>query len=653
MNEGKWFRTEWDYTSDMDLVNFQDVSVTFGALPLLDRVHLQVEKGQRLCLLGRNGEGKTTILRLISGEMEPDGGVITLHKGVKVAGLPQELPPGLGGSVYDVVAGGLGRVGALLEEYQRLAKRLAKGADTAITSKVALLQEELDGSQGWEIRQHVHMVLTRLSLDPDVRFETLSVGFRRRVLLARALVAAPDLLLLDEPTNHLDLPSISWMEEFLEKYRGTIIFVTHDRIFLQKLATRIVEVDRGRLVHWTCGYQKFLERKQATLEVEEAQREQFNRKLAKEEEWIRKGIKARRTRNEGRIRALIKMREEQQAWRKSAGSTRIQIQEAERTGKLVIEAAGISHGYGGDPLIKDFSIRIIRGDRIGIIGPNGVGKSTLLKILLGDMEPEMGRVRMGTGLEMVYFDQLRSEIDEDMTVQENIAEGKDMILINGVQLHVISYLKDFLFSPDRARSPVHTLSGGERNRLLLAKLFTRPSNLLVLDEPTNDLDMETLELLEERLLEYSGTILLVSHDRAFLNNVVTSTLVFEAHGAVVEYAGGYDDWIRQRPTQPDKEASGKRRAVGKKASRKGPGKKDCPRKLTFKEEKELESLPRRIEELEQEQKMIYGKMSSPEFYRNDGGKIRQAQARLEELKLALDEAYDRWEGLESLREERQ
>lgn len=635
----------------MALLSFQDVSVSFGGLPLLDRVHLQVEKGERICLLGRNGEGKTTILRLISGEIEPDGGVISLNKGIKVAGLSQELPPDLTGSVYDVVADGLGRIGALLEEYQQLTGNLDRGADKTAIKKIERLQEELEETQGWQIRQHVDMVLTRLSLDPDVRFETLSVGFRRRVLLARALVAEPDILLLDEPTNHLDLPSISWMEEFLQKYRGTIIFVTHDRIFLQKLATRIIEVDRGRLVNWECGYREFLERRQTALEVEGVQRDQFKRKLAKEEEWIRKGIKARRTRNEGRVRALIKMREVQQAWRKSAGSARMQIQEADRTGKLVIEAAGISHGYGGVPIIKDFSIRIIRGDRIGIIGPNGVGKSTLLKILLRDIEPEKGRIRTGTRIEVVYFDQLRAQIDEEMTVQENIAEGKNMLLINGVQRHVIGYLKDFLFSPERARSPVRILSGGERNRLLLARLFTKPSNVLVMDEPTNDLDMETLEVLEERLLEYSGTILLVSHDRAFLNNVVTSTLVFEDNGVVTEYAGGYDDWINQRPGQNDKKNSDKRNTIRKKASKKRLKKKeDRPRKLTFKEGGELERLPGRIEELEQERNRIYEQMSSPVFYRGDSGKISQTQARLEELEGELDETYDRWEELESLRE---
>ncbi|MFC1863138.1 ATP-binding cassette domain-containing protein [Thermodesulfobacteriota bacterium] len=633
----------------MALLSLQDVSISFGGLPLLDRVNLQVEKRERVCLLGRNGEGKTTLLKLISGENRPDGGTITLNKGIKIAGLSQELPLNLSGTVFDVVAAGLGRVGVLLDEYQQLTKILSKNTDEAIIDKLDRLQEELERAQGWQTRRHVDTVLTRLTLNPEAMFETLSVGFKRRVLLARALVADPDILLLDEPTNHLDLNSIIWMEEFLQKFRGTIIFVTHDRTFLQKLSTRVIELDRGCLVSWACGYRQFLKRKQAVQEVEEAQRSQFNRKLAKEEEWIRKGIKARRTRNEGRVRALLKLREEQHAWRKSAGSARIQIQEAERTGKLVIEATGISHGYGGDIIIKNFSTRIIRGDRIGIIGPNGIGKTTLLKLLLGDIIPEKGRIKSGARLEAVYFDQLRAQIDEEMTVLDNIADGKEMISINGAQRHVVGYLKDFLFSPDRARSPVRILSGGERNRLLLAKLFTHPSNVLVLDEPTNDLDMETLELLEERLLEYSGTILLVSHDRTFLNSVVTSTLVFESHGVITEYAGGYDDWIDQRPEQIDKKISSKKCPTKNTASRKR-AQRDRPRKLTFKEGKELKNLPMHIEELEHGQKRIYEQMSDPEFYKGDGGEISRTQARLEELELELDEALDRWEELESLRE---
>ncbi len=629
----------------MALLSLQDVSVSFGGPPLLEKANMQVEKGERVCLLGRNGEGKTTLLRLISGSMEPDNGVISLQKGTRVAGLSQELPTDLTGSVHEVVAGGLAGVGSMLEEYHQLTSRLAHGADEFMLKRMGRLQERLEGSQGWQIRQQVDKVLTRLSLEPDVRFETLSVGFRRRTLLAKALVAEPDILLLDEPTNHLDINAISWVEEFLQKYRGTLILVTHDRVLLQKLATRIIEIDRGRLVNWACGYRTFLERRQAVLDVEEVQRKQFNRKLAKEEEWIRKGIKARRTRNEGRVRALIKMREAQQAQRRQAGSARIQIPEAESTGKLVIEASKISHGYGGAVFIRDFSIKIMRGDRIGIIGPNGIGKSTLLKILLGEMAPDRGRVRTGTRLEAVYFDQLREQLDEDVTVQESVAGGNDTVQINGRQRHVISYLKDFLFTPDRARSPVRTLSGGERNRLLFARLFTRPSNVLVLDEPTNDLDMETLELLEERLLDYTGTILLVSHDRSFLNNVVTSTLVFEAGGVITEYAGGYDDWLRQRPRPADKKEPVRGRPSVKRRE-----KKDQPRKLTFREGKELEALPGRIERLEQEQKGLYEQMATPVFYRSPGDEISRARARVEELRQELEGAYERWEELESIRD---
>jgi ATP-binding cassette subfamily F protein uup len=629
----------------MALLSLQDVSISFGGPPLLEKANMQVEKGERVCLLGRNGEGKTTLLRLISGTMEPDNGVISLQKGTRVAGLSQELPTDLTGSVHEVVAGGLAGAGSMLEEYHQLTSRLAHGADEFMLRRMGRLQERLEGSQGWQIHQQVDKVLTRLSLEPDVRFETLSVGFRRRTLLAKALVAEPDILLLDEPTNHLDINAISWVEEFLQKYRGTLILVTHDRVLLQKLATRIIEIDRGRLVNWACGYGTFLERRQAILDVEEVQRKQFNRRLAKEEEWIRKGIKARRTRNEGRVRALIKMREAQQAQRRQAGSARIQIPEAESTGKLVIEASKISHGYGGAVFIRDFSIKIMRGDRIGIIGPNGIGKSTLLKILLGEMASDRGRVRTGTRLEAVYFDQLREQLDEDVTVQESVAGGNDTVQINGRQRHVISYLKDFLFTPDRARSPVRTLSGGERNRLLFARLFTRPSNVLVLDEPTNDLDMETLELLEEQLLDYTGTILLVSHDRSFLNNVVTSTLVFEAGGVITEYAGGYDDWLRQRPRPADKKEPVRGRPSVKRRE-----KKDQPRKLTFREGKELEALPGRIERLEQEQKGLYEQMATPVFYRSPGDEISRARARVEELRQELEGAYERWEELESIRE---
>jgi ABC transport system ATP-binding/permease protein len=630
----------------MAVLSLQDVSISFGGLPLLDKVTMQVEGGERVCILGRNGEGKTTLLRLIAGVIEPDGGRISLQKGASIAGLDQDLPANLAGSVYDVVAGGLSHIGEMLEEYHHLAILLKHSADVPALKRLDFLHHTIDKEKGWQIEQQIQTILSKLTLDPDTPFETLSVGFKRRVLFARALVAQPDILLLDEPTNHLDIDSIAWMEEFLLKFKGTIIFVTHDRMFLQRLAERIVEIDRGRLLSWACGYREYLERREAALEAEESQKDQFMKKLAKEEEWIRKGVKARRTRNEGRVQALMKMREEQQAWRRQMGEARITIQEADKTGKLVVEAEGISHGYGGTTLIKDFSARIIRGDRIGIIGPNGVGKTTLLNILLGRIATDKGRVRLGSRLEVVYFDQLREQLNEDMSVQDNIAEGKEILEINGNRRHVIGYLKDFLFSPDRARSPVRVLSGGERNRLLLARLFTRPSNVLVLDEPTNDLDMETLDLLEDRLINYSGTILLVSHDREFLNNVVTGTLVFEGNGVVAEYPGGYDDWLSQRPVQTEE----KTKHPIKKPITKRDEKKDKPRKLTFKEGKELETLPGIIESLEQEQKGIYAQMADPTFYKGLGDNIPRLQTRLDEIEEELKAAYARWEELEEIKE---
>jgi ATP-binding cassette subfamily F protein uup len=619
----------------MALVSIQDVSVSFGGPLVLEHVDLQVEKGERVALIGRNGEGKTTLLRLIDGQLAPNSGRIILEKGTSVAGLAQDLPHGLTGSVREVVGGRLG-ASSPLTEY-------------ALGSGDPALRPAAGEAQGPQDHQ-VATVLTRLSLDPEDRFENLSVGFRRKVLLARALAAEPDLLLLDEPTNHLDISTITWLEGYLQKYRGTLILITHDRVFLRKLATRIVELDRGRLVNWVCGYRTFLERREAALEVEESQRIRFMRKLAKEEAWIRQGIKARRTRNEGRVRALMKLRAEQQALRTQTGSVRIQIEEAQRAGKMVIEAEGISHSYGRDPLINNFSTRIMRGDRIGIIGPNGIGKTTLLRILLGETMPQKGRVRRGTRLEVIYFDQLHGQLDEDRSVQENIADGKELLDLGGGQRHVIGYLKDFLFSPDRARSPVRILSGGERNRLLLARLFSRPSNVLVLDEPTNDLDMETLELLEERLLEYSGTILLVSHDREFLNGVVTSTLVFEEKGVVTEYAGGYDDWLMQRPQSSEKSPSGREATNGKAGARKQRERRERPRKLTFKETRELQALPSHIEELESEQKGLYERLADPKFYKEAGEKISGAKARLDELEQALEQAYARWQELESIRE---
>lgn len=615
----------------MALISLQDVSISFGGPPLLEHVDLQVEKGERLALIGRNGEGKTTLLRLISGTATPDSGRIAVQA-TSVATLTQDLPDGLEGSVAGVVSGELQAPSPGYDP-------LSDDPDGPIVMKAKNPQAH-----------QVATVLTRLSLNPGDRFESLSVGFKRRVLLARALVSDPDLLLLDEPTNHLEIAAITWLEEYLKKYRGTLILVTHDRDFLRKLATRIIELDRGRLSNWACGFSAFLERREAALEVEEAQRHRSLRKLSKEEAWIRQGIKARRTRNEGRVRALMALRAEQQALRTRAGGVKIQIGEARPTGKLVIEALGITHSYGREPLIRDFSIKIMRGDRIGIIGPNGIGKTTLLRLLLGKIMPQQGQVRQGAHLQPVYFDQLRAQLDEDRTVQENIAEGKEILELNGARRHVIGYLKDFLFPADRARSPVRILSGGERNRLLLARLFARPSNVLVLDEPTNDLDMETLELLEERLLDYSGTILLVSHDREFLNNVVTSTLVFEENGKVTEYPGGYDDWLRQRSQIPERKAAGPKANKARGGDRRQQEKGGKPRKLTFKEARELETLPLQIEALEAEQKALYERMADPAFYKEAGKKIGAARTRLDEVGRSLEEAYARWQALESIRE---
>ncbi len=629
----------------MAILSLQDVSISFGGPPLLDKINLQIEKGERVCILGRNGEGKTTLLKLIGGIIRPDNGAISIQKGNSVAGLSQDLPRNLTGTIHEVVAGGLSKVGELLEEYHRLSNNLSQNQDDSALRKITDIQEKLDRLGGWEINRQVDEIISKLALDPDASFDSLSVGYKRRTILAKALVTKPDLLLLDEPTNHLDIASITWMEEFLEKYPGTIILVTHDRMFLQKLATRIIEIDRGRILNWACGYSDFLKRRQEVLETEEIHRHQFSKKLAQEEIWIRKGIKARRTRNEGRVRALLKMREEQKGWRIKSGTSKITIQDAFTSGKLVIEASDISHGYGDKTVIRNFSTKIIRGDRIGIIGPNGIGKSTLLKILLGEITPGNGTVKQGTRLETIYFDQLREQLDENATVEENIADGKDTVIINNAPRHVIGYLKDFLFTPERARSPVRILSGGERNRLLLARLFTRSSNLLVLDEPTNDLDMETLELLEERLLEYGGTILLVSHDRAFLNNVVTSTIVFEENGSIAEYPGGYDDWIIQRPVPVSQE-----KQVKTPKPKKEHKKKEQPRKLTFKESRELEELPSLIELLEQEQRDLYKQMSDPEFYKNSGKKITGYKSRVEEIEVELLSAYDRWEELESIKE---
>ena len=631
----------------MALVSLQDVKVSFGGPLLLEGIDLSIDRGERVCLVGRNGTGKSTIMRLISGEVKPDGGKIVYQQGVRITLLTQEVPHSLFGSVFDVVSSAFGEQGQLLAAYHHVSSKLAHDQSEKLMAELEDVQHRFESAGGWQMQQRVEEILTRLQLPEDAEFSELSGGLKRRVLLAKALAGQPDLLLLDEPTNHLDIDSISWLEEFLLSFGGTLLFVTHDRALLQKLATRIVDLDRGRLTSWPGSYQTYLELKQAALDAEAVENAKFDKKLATEEVWIRQGVKARRTRNEGRVRALKELRRTRSERREVTGTARMQMQDAERTGKLVIEAQDVSYGYSDRPVIRDFSTTIIRGDKVGIIGPNGSGKTTLLKILLGDLKPQKGTLRLGTNLEVAYLDQHRAQLDDEKTVQDNVANGSDHVTINGNRRHVIGYLQDFLFAPARARSPVKVLSGGERNRLLLAKLFTKPSNVLVLDEPTNDLDIETLDLLEELLMDYPGTVLLVSHDRAFINNVVTSTLALEGDGKVNEYVGGYDDWLRQ--SQRKIEVSAVPVKIEEKKAASGP-QKEKSRRLTFKEQKELETLPKRIEELETEQQQIIAVMADPAFYRESGKKVTETKARLEVVEKELVESYARWEALAALQE---
>jgi ATP-binding cassette subfamily F protein uup len=594
----------------MSLVSIRNVHLSFGGLDLLDDLSVQIDSNEKVCLVGRNGAGKSTLLKVIDREVEPDDGMVEHKKGIRVSRLSQEIQEDLKGAVFQIVSGGLQGV-----------SRLENG----------------------EGERWVNTVVSRLGLDGKAEFSLLSGGTKRRCLLARALVADPDLLILDEPTNHLDIDSIAWLEEFLSKRRGALLFVSHDRAFVRKLATRIVELDRGKITSWPGDWEKFVLRKREALETESKQRAVFDKKLAEEEAWKRKGIRARRTRNEGRVRELQKLRQEKRARLDVLGKVQMTAQEAERSGKKVLVAKNVGFSYGEKPLLKGLSTTVMRGDKIGIIGPNGVGKTTLLMLLTGQLKPSEGSLRIGERLEIAYLDQLREELLDDKTVIENVVAQGDTVTIHGRSKHIIGYLKDFLFTPDAARSPVRNLSGGERNRLLLAKLFAKPSNLLVVDEPTNDLDVDTLELLEERLVEYSGSILLVSHDREFLNNVVTSTLVFEGDGKIVEYAGGYDDWLHQRETNEETSGPHKRKKTPRVRE-----KKLSVRKLTFKERLELEQLPGKIEALEEELEQLREKMADPDFYKTDGALIKDAVSRMEVLEPQLEEIYGRWEQLELL-----
>ena len=637
----------------MPLLTLRDVHVGFRGPPLLDGVTCHVEAGQRIGLLGRNGAGKTTLMRLIAGTLRPDAGEVTVAPGATVALLQQDVPQDLEGPIHGVVATGLAAAG---------------GAGSESPDDAA------DPEAAWRARHAVDQILSRMGLDGDAPFQSLSAGLKRRVLLARALVSAPDLLLLDEPTNHLDIDAVEWLEEFLGRWNGTLMFVTHDRAFLRRLAGRILEIDRGRIFDWSCDYDTFLVRKEALLAAEERQNALFDKKLAQEEAWIRTGIKARRTRNEGRVRALEQMRRVRGERRNVVGRMQLQIQEADRSGGLVAALDKVSFERESRPILHDLSAAVMRGDRIGIIGPNGAGKTTLLRLLLGTLAPTSGSVRLGTNLRIASFDQLRDQLDDDKTVADNVSDGYETVQVGGQPRHVVGYLQDFLFGPERARTPVKFLSGGERNRVLLARLFAKPANVIVLDEPTNDLDAETLEMLEERLVEFSGTVLVVSHDRAFLDNVVTSTLVFEPVDggpgepppgrplyAVREYVGGYADWLRQRPRPP---ATGTPMPAARPALR--PRADESPtaaanasasagtvaspavrkRKLSFKEQQELAALPALIESLEQEIARLHAAMAAPDFYRQPGDVLAGHQSLLRESEQRLLTAFARWETLE-------
>ena len=599
----------------MPLVSLDRVSIAFGHLPLLAGASLQVERRERVCVIGRNGSGKSTLLRMIGGELVPEAGSVWHQPGLRIGSLAQDVPLDDPRSVFTVVSEGLGHL------------------------------TEMDD---WHKEQLVRRTLSRLGLPSGASVHTLSGGWRRRVLLARALVSQPDLLLLDEPTNHLDIETMTWLESLLVDYPGAVVFVTHDRVFLQHVATRIIELDRGVLTSWPGDYTTFLDRKEEWLANEAARHEKFDKRLAEEEAWLRQGIKARRTRNEGRVRALMDMRAERASRRARVGNVRLQVEMADRSGQMVFEADGVTRGFGGDPVVRDASFRVTRGDRIGLIGPNGSGKTTLLRLLMGELEPDSGEVRRGTGVQIAHYDQQREQLDPDRTVFDTIADGADTVVVNGQPQHVHGYLKQFLFPAERALSPVRALSGGERNRLLLARLFTRPANVLVLDEPTNDLDIETLELLEALLVDWPGTLLLVSHDRAFIDNVVTSTLAFEGDGRVEEYVGGYDDWVRQRPeAAPPAPRTSDPASSRTSASANRQTQEPAAKKLTYREREELEQLPSKIHALEEEQRALTTRIAAPDFYKEPADAIARALERVDAIHDDLLEALARWDELES------
>ncbi len=625
----------------MSLIALQDVHYGVGGPALLDGVVLAIDAGERVCVVGRNGAGKSTLLRLLARQIVPDEGEVRFADGVRVGAMAQEVPANLDGSVFDVVADGLGELGQWLAQFHRLSH-----AASVDTDALAEVQAKIERANGWDLDRRVTQVVTRLELPEDARFADLSGGLKRRVLLARALVAEPDVLLLDEPTNHLDIAAIDWLEEFLRGFRGAIVFVTHDRQFLRALATRIVEIDRGALTSWPGDYANYLRRREERMHAQAQENARFDKLLAQEEVWIRQGIKARRTRDEGRVRRLEAMRRERAQRREQVGTVKLAAMETQASGKKVIQAEGVAFAYDGRPIVRGLSVTILRGDRIGLIGPNGVGKTTLIRLLLGQITPQAGEVKLGTGLQVAYFDQHRAALREDWNALDNVSEGLEFIETANGRKHVLGYLQDFLFTPERARAPITRLSGGERNRLLLAKLFAQPSNLLVMDEPTNDLDVETLELLEELLADYPGTLLLVSHDRDFLDRVVTGTLVFEGEGRIGEYVGGYSDWLRQRPAQTTSVAARPADATPAAAGKGSPPSPAAKRKLSFREQHELGQLPARIETLEAQIAAHTAAMQDPGFYRNAAAQIVAANAELVVRQAELEAAYARWMELE-------
>jgi ABC transport system ATP-binding/permease protein len=641
----------------MPLVAVDRVSIAFGHLPLLDSASVQVEAGERVAVIGRNGTGKSTLLRVVNGDMTPDSGSVWRQVGVRTAMLDQDAPLSDPRPVFDVVAEGLGGLSELVAAYHHAAVVVADEATPARLERLGRLQHELEERDGWRVEQRVEQVVSHLDLPAEAIVDTLSGGWRRRVLLARALVSQPDLLLLDEPTNHLDIDAITWLESYLADFPGAVLLVTHDRAFLQRLATRIVELDRGRLTSWPGDYGTFLRKKDEWLANEALQQEKFDKKLAEEEAWLRQGVKARRTRNEGRVKALLKMRAERAERREQVGAVRLQVEHADPSGKMVFEAEGTGKSFDGQPVVSGFSVRIVRGDRVGVIGPNGAGKTTLLRLLLGELEPDEGEIRRGVNVEVAYYDQQREQLDPERSVFDTIGDGNEVVTVAGRPRHVNGYLRDFLFPPERARSPVKALSGGERNRLLLARLFTRPANVLVLDEPTNDLDLETLELLEAQLVEWPGTLILVSHDRVFLDNIVTSTLVLEGGGRVAEYVGGYEDWLRVKRAEeaeavrvaPVSAARAVPRDDGGRTDPGAEGTLPSRKRLAYMEQREFDGLPSRIEALEAEQRRLHEEVAAPDFYKEPPVAIRTTLARLDALQLELLEAFARWDELDSRR----